>query len=100
MKLGENPDTTLRIQWSSVIRNQLSLKWRRRPPTGVVTLSGLVGLEGVWVWVEALLVPFSLFELVLVVRSEHSARPLAAIGGGALSKKLGVSMPPRPPGLL
>ena len=43
MKLGEYPDTTLRIQWSSVIRNQLSLKWRRRPPTGVVTLSGSTG---------------------------------------------------------
>ena len=62
----------------------------------------LLLLEGVWVWVwiEALLVPFSPFELALVVRSEHSAQPSAAIGGGALSKKLGVSMPPRRPGLL
>ena len=60
----------------------------------------LLLLEGVWVWVEALLVPFSPFELALVVRSEHSARPPAAIGGGALSKKLGVSRPPRRPGLL
>ena len=64
----------------------------------------LLLLEGVWVWVwvwvEALLVPFSPFELALVVWSEHSARPPAAIGGGALSKKLGVSMPPRRPGLL